>query len=91
MSKTENAKPAYFEQSDIVAFIYHALKLPPKPELRSDGKVVFRFDKDVTDALQRFYNDEQVPVSTFCQKQKTIRSMIFNVKAGRVYENKAQK
>ena len=80
MKKLTVVNPTYFEQSDIVAFIYHVLKLPPKPELRSDGKVVFRFDQDVTEALQRFYSDEQVPVSTFCQKQKTVRSMIFSMK-----------
>lgn len=89
MSKSKDVSPTYFEQSDVATFIYHVLKIPPKPELRSDGKVVFRFDEDVTDALQRFYNDEQVPVSTFCQKQKTIRSMIFSLKGGRGYEKKA--
>ena len=83
MKKLTAVNPTYFEQSDIVAFIYHVLQLPPKPELRSAGKVVFRFAQDVSDALQRFYNDEQVPVSTFCQKQKTIRSMIFALKGGR--------
>jgi len=85
MNKSNAVTPIYFEQADITAFIYHVLKLPPKPELRSDGKVIFRFDQDVTDALKRFYNDEQVPVSTFCQKQKTIRSMIFSMKGGRGY------
>lgn len=85
----KNVNPTNFEQSDVVAFIYHVLKLPPTPELRSDGKVVFRLDQDVTEALQRFYNDEQVPVSTFCQKQKTVRSMIFSMKGGRGYGKKA--
>jgi hypothetical protein len=89
MSKSKDVNPTYFEQSDIAAFIYHVLKLPPTPKLRSDGKVVFRFDQDVTDALQRFYNDEQVPVSSFCQKQKTIRSMIFSMKGGHGYGKKA--
>jgi len=83
MKKTNNISPTYFEQSDIAAFIYLALKIPPKPELRSDGKVVFRFDQDVTDAVQRFYGNESVPVSDFCQKQKTVRSMIFSMKGGR--------
>jgi hypothetical protein len=89
MKKLTAVSPTYFEQSDVATFIYHILKIPPKPELRTDGKVVFRFDEDVTDALQRFYNDERVPVSTFCQKQKTIRSMIFSMKGGRVYGKKA--
>lgn len=81
--------PTFFEQSDIAAFIYHALKIPPKPELRSDGKVVFRFDQDVTDALQRFYNNEKVPISDFCEKLKTVRSMIFAVKGGNWHGTKS--
>jgi hypothetical protein len=83
MNKPKVVNPTYFEQADITAFIYHVLKIPPKPDLRSDGKVVFRFDQDVTDALQRFYENESVPVSDFCQKLKTVRSMIFSLKGGR--------
>jgi hypothetical protein len=81
--------PTYFEQADIAAFVYYALKIPPKPEIRSDGKIIFRFDHDVTDALQRFYENESVPVSDFCQKLKTVRSMIFAMKGGRGYGKKA--
>jgi hypothetical protein len=80
MNKPKDVNPTYFEQADIAAFIYHALKIPPKPEIRSDGKVVFKFDEDVTDALQRFYENESVPISDFCQKLKTVRSMIFAMK-----------
>jgi hypothetical protein len=83
MKKFTAINPTYFEQADIAAFIYQVLKLPPKPELRSDGKVIFRFDQDVTDALQRFYENESVPISDFCQKLKTVRSMIFSLKGGR--------
>jgi hypothetical protein len=85
MKKLIAVNPTYFEQADIAAFIYQVLKLPPKPDLRSDGKVVFRFDQDVTDALQRFYENESVPISDFCQKLKTVRSMIFAMKGGRGY------
>jgi len=83
MNKPKAVNPTYFEQSDIAAFIYHVLKIPPKPELRCDGKVVFRFDQDVTNAVQRFYDNEKIPISDFCQKQKTVRSMIFSLKGGR--------
>jgi hypothetical protein len=83
MKKLTIVNPTYFEQSDSAAFIYHVLNVPPKPELRADGKVVFRFDQDVSDAVQRFYNNEKVPVSDFCQKVKTVRSMIFSMKGGR--------
>lgn len=84
MGKQKNIEnPTYFEQSDIAAFIYQVLNLPPKPELRSDGKVVFRFDVDVSAALEKFYSNELIPIQDYCQKQKTVRSMIFAVKGGR--------
>ena len=88
MKKLTVVNPTYFEQSDVAAFIYQVLKIPPKPELRSDGKVVFRFDQDVTCVLKRFYENESVPISDFCQKLKAVRSMIFAMKGERGYGKK---
>jgi hypothetical protein len=82
MDKGKSVDPTYFEQTDVVTFIYHFLKVPPKPILRADGKVVFRFDVDITEALEKFYLNERVPIQDFCQKLKTVRSMIFSIKGG---------
>jgi len=83
MGRQKDIAPTFFEQSDVAAFIYQVLKLPPKPELRLDGKVVFRFDVDTSDALNKFYSNELVPIQDYCQKLKTVRSMIFSTKGGR--------
>jgi len=77
-------EPTVLESPDVVAYIISATKKKVRPFLRkSDHKVCFAFDEDVTNEIEQFYNDNTlIPVSDYCKNLKLIRSMIFTLKAG---------
>lgn len=79
MKKNSN-QPTILESPDLVSFISLKKGYQPKPFKRSDGRICFEFADDVSDVIVAFYGNEMTPIADFCQKQKMIRSMIFNLK-----------
>ena len=76
-------QPTVLEAADLVAFISLNQKIQPKPFIRrSDNKVCFAFEEDVSPSIDAFYQNVQIPVADFCKNLKLVRSMIFNLKAG---------
>jgi hypothetical protein len=71
------------EAPDIVAFIISTSSKQPKPFLRkSDNKVCFLFNEDISSEIEAFYSNELIPITNFVKNLKLVRSMIFNLKAG---------
>ena len=76
--------PTVLEAPDLVAFILCTKGIQPRPFVRpSDRKVCFEFNEDISGCIEDFYRNVKVPISDFCKNLKLIRSMIFNLKAGR--------
>jgi hypothetical protein len=84
MQNKQATSPTILESPDLVSFISLREGIHPKPFVReSDGRVCFQFSDDVSGSIAAFYGNESVPISDYCQKLKTIRSMIFATKGGR--------
>ena len=76
--------PTILESPDLVAFIWLHQNTPPRPFLRqADRRVCFEFTEDVNSSMDAFYQNVYVPIADFCKNLKLVRSMIFNLKAGR--------
>jgi hypothetical protein len=78
-------EPTVLEAPDLVAYIISTTTKKVRPFLRkSDHRVCFAFDEDVSDEIQKFYDENTtIPVSDYCRNLKMIRSMIFTLKGGR--------
>jgi len=75
--------PTILESPDLVAFISLFKKTNPRPfKRKTDNRIVFEFDEDVSEAVEAFYKNVPVNIADYCKTLKMIRSMIFNVKAG---------
>jgi len=75
--------PTVLESPDLVAFISLFKKINPRPfKRKTDNRIVFEFDDDVSEAVDAFYKNVSVNIVDYCKTLKMIRSMIFNVKAG---------
>jgi len=83
MHTKQATSPTILESPDLVSYISLREGIQPRPFVRgSDGRVCFEFPDDVSGAIAAFYGNEAVPISDYCQKLKTIRSMIFAMKGG---------
>lgn len=52
-----------------------------KPIKRTDGRVIFQIDGDVSSDLQEIYANPLVPILDYIKWLKTVRSSIFSLKA----------
>jgi hypothetical protein len=80
---TKRNDPIILESPDLASYISLTRNLQPRPFIRkSDRRVCFEFQEDVSDTIEEFYSNPLVPISDFCQRLKSLRSAIFNLKAG---------
>jgi len=79
--------PTVLDAADLAAFVSLHLKTQPQPLLREkDHRVVFGFDRDITQALAAFYQNAPVPILEYTRQLKYLRSFIFSMRGGAANE-----
>ncbi|MGV8080193.1 MAG: hypothetical protein HPY65_00710 [Syntrophaceae bacterium] len=69
------------DSSEIAAFASLHLKIPPQPFVRSeDGRIAWRFSRDISPAIAALYTDIPVPIWSFIRELKAVRGTIFTLK-----------
>lgn len=69
-----------FSDALVVAFL--SLKgFQVKPHKLENGRVAFEvIGENVEEAVEEFYSNIKVPVSSFCSAYRTVRSIMFNAR-----------
>lgn len=79
MAKTQTETRLF---TDALIAAYMDLKgFTIRPRKMSNGRIAFEISGDqLNEVVESFYNNEKVPVATFCSAYRNVRSMMFNAK-----------